>query len=114
MTGGAPLGASSRRRADWSRWGRGRPGRAITSSRSSSTGPVRGYGCFGVGDVVERGVAVVSIAGDRAVLDDEGRAITLRLAHLEARAGRSLGRATPFDRAADRAHDYFASAVLSS
>jgi hypothetical protein len=34
-----------------------------------------------VGDVVERGVAVVSIAADRVILDAEGRAITLRLAH---------------------------------
>jgi cell division protein FtsL len=34
-----------------------------------------------VGDVVERGIAVVSIAADRVILDAEGRAITLRLAH---------------------------------
>lgn len=34
-----------------------------------------------VGDVVERGVAVESIAADRVVLDADGRAITLRLSH---------------------------------
>jgi type II secretory pathway component PulC len=34
-----------------------------------------------VGDAVDRGVAVASIDSDRVVLDAEGRAITLRLAH---------------------------------
>jgi type II secretory pathway component PulC len=34
-----------------------------------------------VGDVIEGGVAVASIAADRVVLDAAGRAITLRLAH---------------------------------
>jgi len=34
-----------------------------------------------VGDVVEQGVAVASITADRVVLDAEGRAVTLRLAH---------------------------------
>jgi Type II secretion system protein C len=36
---------------------------------------------FRVGDVVEGGVAVASITADRVVLDAQGRAITLRLAH---------------------------------
>ena len=95
---------------------------------------------FRVGDVVERGVAVASIAagrprrpGRRGTRDDPAtrsrRRTCLRpasaaaplAAHhhlsarpLTARAGRSLGRTTPFDRAAARPHDYFASAVLSS
>jgi hypothetical protein len=34
-----------------------------------------------VGDILERGVAVASITADRVVLDVEGRAIILRLAH---------------------------------
>src|SRR5688572_26659352 len=34
-----------------------------------------------VGDVVERGVAVASIAADRVVLDADGRSVILRLAH---------------------------------
>jgi type II secretory pathway component PulC len=34
-----------------------------------------------VGEPVEHGVAVVSIAADRVVLSDEGHTVTLRLAH---------------------------------
>jgi hypothetical protein len=34
-----------------------------------------------VGDAVQQGVALESIAADRVVLDADGRAITLRLAH---------------------------------
>jgi hypothetical protein len=43
-----------------------------------------------VGDVLERGVALVTIGADRVVLDAEGREVTLRLAHGAERVSRPV------------------------
>lgn len=47
-----------------------------------------------VGDVLARGLALATIAPDRVVLDAEGRAVTLRLAH----GGEPVARRAPVRR----------------